>query len=635
MLKAQKYIYLILDLQIIILSLVIATLLRFDFQIPPVAGEYLAKNAILYILITLIFSILLGCYSSIFVYFGFSEILTQCIVATLVGLSILLLKSIGLVEVSGSITIIYCGTFFIISSAIRGTKRFNRWLSRANDVRLGNVKRALIIGAGDAGVIIAKHLVDNKQLGLFPVGVLDDNVKKHNKKIAGIKVLGEINQASFYTKKLDIEEIVLAIPSASDEEMKVIFEKVSSANVPTKIFQCVVDLNDYKNSNASIKEITIEDLLFRKPIKIDKSLHKEMIEGKTILVTGGAGSIGSEICKQILQNNCKKLIIFDINENGLFELNEDLKNEYEGSYITCLGSIRDKVRIKMLFQEYKPDIVFHAAAHKHVPMIEINPFEAIKNNVVGTLNVIEEAIVNKCQKFILISSDKAVNPSNVMGATKRVAELLVKAYGNQETEMAAVRFGNVLNSAGSVIPLFKKQIASGGPITVTDVEMTRYFMTIKEAVSLVLSAGASAKGSELFVLDMGKPVKIYDLAKNLIKLSGLKPFIDIDIKVTGLRSGEKLYEELRLDSEVVDLTSHKKIFIMRDNGIDKDQVIENLHELITITREEEDLSKMHEVLFAMIKEKVIEIESNIKIASNVVKLSNVEEAHNIGKTKIV
>lgn len=604
--KIKKCGYIILDISIVIASIVIASLLRFEFQIPTIYYSMIIDFIPIAMISTIILSILFGSYNSVLTYFGFSEILKQCLVAFFVGCLFLVIKLAEIINISGSITIIYCGTFFALSSCVRSLPRCQRWLLSLKAVRLGKSKKVLIIGAGKAGAMVVKQLIDSDDDAFFPIGILDDDVNKHNKKVAGIKVLGKIENSAYFANKLNADEILIAIPSANDVELREIFDRVSNANIPTKIFQNTIDIQKYQEGDKNaLKEITIEDLLFRDAIKTDNSLNKSLIEGKVVLVTGGAGSIGSELCRQILENKPKKLIIFDIHENGLFDINEEFKNIYPNKYITCLGSVRDANRVKMIFDTYNPNIVFHAAAHKHVPMMEINPFEAVKNNILGTLNVIEETVAHKCQKFILISTDKAVNPTNVMGATKRGCELLVKSYSNDTTEMVAVRFGNVLGSNGSVIPVFKKQIASGGPVTVTHKDMTRYFMTIKEAVSLVLSAGASAKGSELFVLDMGQPIKIYDLAVNLVRLSGRVPFKDIDIKVTGLRDGEKLYEELVLTNETVDNTSHKKIFIVRDNGVDKKQIRDNVNALIDIVTEQKDEEKLRETLFNMIKEEVL------------------------------
>ncbi|MFI3228253.1 MAG: nucleoside-diphosphate sugar epimerase/dehydratase [Clostridia bacterium] len=600
----KKFIYLILDIPVVVISVVIAAMLRFDFTLPTEYYAYIIEFIPIATVSTIFFGLIFGSYNNMLSYFGFSEIFKQFVVSMSVGAVFLVLKISETMNFPGSITIMYCGIFFAFSSAIRGIPRFQRYLMSLTAVRQGTSKKVLIIGAGKAGAMVIKQFVDNKQDGFFPVGILDDDKSKHGQKIAGVKVLGNIEQASSYAKLLQADEILVAMPSASEQQMMKIFDLVANANLPTRIFQTAVDIQSYKSGDKrALKEISIEDLLFRDSIKTDNSLNREFIWGKTVIVTGGAGSIGSELCRQIIKNGAKFLIIFDINENGLFELNEELKGEFEWKYITCLGSVRDVKRLKAVFNTYKPDLVFHAAAHKHVPMMEINPFEAVKNNVLGTRNVIECAVEFKSKKFTLISTDKAVNPTNVMGATKRICELLVKAYSNQNTEMVAVRFGNVLGSNGSVIPLFKKQIAAGGPVTVTHKDMTRYFMTIPEAVSLVLSAGASAKGSELFVLDMGQPVKIYDLAVNLIRLSGLRPFEDIDIKEVGLRPGEKMYEELKLGTEVVDKTSHKKIFVMKDEGVGKERVADSINKLTKLANEQKDEQLLRDTLFDLIKDK--------------------------------
>ena len=354
-----------------------------------------------------------------------------------------------------------------------------------------------------------------------------------------------------------------------------------------------MDFHEFMSgSRKSLKTLSIEDLLFRDSVKPDMSAVSDYINGKSVLVTGGAGSIGSEICRQVLEYGCRHLVIMDINENGLFFLQNDLLAKYPRErFCVRVGSVRDKVRMDYLFKSHKFDVVFHAAAHKHVPLMEDNVFEAVKNNVFGTKNTIECCIENGAEKFVLISTDKAVNPTNIMGATKRAAELLVQRYNGRGCELAAVRFGNVLGSNGSVIPIFRKQIESGGPVTVTHRNIMRYFMTIPEAVSLVLNAGVSARGGEVFVLDMGEPVGIYDLACNMIELAGLKLDRDIKIEFTGLRPGEKMFEELKLDSEQCTRTAHDKIFIMHAaSPTDKvDSDIENLDALLSRDSTEEEL----------------------------------------------
>lgn len=598
----KKNIYIIFDIAVTILSVVISALLQFNFELPKDYYDILFKFIPIAIIPTVFFSLILGVYHSELRFFGFSEMIKQFWVSLMVGALLFVLKLSNIMFISGSIIIIYCVIFFLFSSFIRGLSRFERYIiSKSNNILYRENKKVLIIGAGKAGAMVIRQMLDGFDGNICPVGILDDDISKHGVSISNVKVLGSVDSICAHARELEAEEVLIALPSADEEQMKDIFNKVAEANLPTKIFQSAIHVEDYHN--GVVREVTIEDLLFRKSVHTENQLNRKLIQGKVVLVTGGVGSIGSELCRQVLQNKCKHLIICDIHENGLFDINEEFKNLYEERYTLCLASVRDEKRMKVVFNQYKPQIVFHAAAHKHVPMMEMNPFEAVKNNVFGTLNVTKQAVKSKCEKFILISTDKAVNPTNVMGATKRLCELIVKSYNNKQPEMVAVRFGNVLGSNGSVVPLFKKQIEQGGPITITDKEMTRYFMTIKEAVSLVLSAGASANGSELFVLDMGSSVKIYDLAVNLIRLSGKIPFKDIDIEITGLRPGEKMYEELNLSDEVVDTTSHKKIFIMRDNGVDKDKISKQLDKLGVLVSEQKDEQKLRNILFAMIQEK--------------------------------
>lgn len=599
--KLKKLSYFLIDIACVLISVLGAVMLRFDFQIANSYYGQMLLFGVASMLITSYLGFALGAYSSIFTYFGLNEMIRQFAISILSGFIFLIIKMLDFMNISGSITIIYCILYFAFSCAIKGYTRFEHWILKKVLAKSKDSKRILIIGAGQAGAMVVNQIINGKE-NLFPVGILDDDESKHNKLISGIKIYGSIDNTSYYAKKLDVQEILIVLPSANKDQIKDVFDKVSNCGLPTKIFQSVRDVIKYQEGDRDvIKDISIEDLLFRDAIKAGNS--GELVKNKIVLVTGGAGSIGSELCRQILQGDCKRLIIYDINENALFEINEELKYLYEDKYILKLGSVREADRLGRVFEEFKPQVVFHAAAHKHVPMMEINPFEAVKNNVIGTLNMVELARKNKVKKFILISTDKAVNPTNVMGATKRICELLVKSYSTKETEMVAVRFGNVLGSNGSVIPLFKKQIERGGPVTVTDMNMTRYFMTIPEAVSLVLSAGSFAKGSELFVLDMGKPVKIYDLAINFIRLSGKVPFVDIDVNIIGLRKGEKLYEELVLDNETVTKTKNSKIFVMRDNGIDKERVAKYINILIELVKEENNEEKLKEVLFEMIEEK--------------------------------
>ena len=457
------------------------------------------------------------------------------------------------------------------------------------------------MGAGDAGISLIHMLLTTSGMNSYPVALVDDNPRKRGMTVSGIRVYGETSDIVSIAQKTKAEEIIIAIPSASSKQLNVIYEKCKDCELPVKTFGSLVDFNKFlQGSKKSLKDLSIEDLLFRDTIKKDMSVVSEYIKGKTVLVTGGAGSIGSEICRQILEYGCRFLVIMDINENGLFFLKNDLLAKYpENRFCTRVGSVRDKKRMDYLFKRHKFDVVFHAAAHKHVPLMEENPFEAIKNNVFGTKNTVECCIENGTKRFVLISTDKAVNPTNIMGATKRAAELIVQRYNGRGCEVSAVRFGNVLGSNGSVIPVFQKQIENGGPVTVTHRNIIRYFMTIPEAVSLVLSAGVTAKRGEIFVLDMGEPVSIYDLACNMISLAGLKPHEDIRIEFTGLRPGEKMFEEIKLDSEKCTKTDNDKIFIMETEPISEkvDRDLQRLSELLSSDCSEE---KIKEALFDMI-----------------------------------
>ena len=424
-------------------------------------------------------------------------------------------------------------------------------------------KRVLIVGAGAAASMLLKEMQSSKRLNMKAVCIVDDDKSKYNREIQGVRVVGTTNDIEKTVAKYGIEEIIIAIPSANKKQISRIVSECNKTKCKTKI---VPGLFQFANGNVSvtdIKDVSIDDLLGREQVKVNLDEIMGYIEGKTVLVTGGGGSIGSELCRQIASHNPRELIILDIYENNAYDIQQELVRKLPNIKLsTLIASVRDKVKIDYIFEKYKPQIVFHAAAHKHVPLMEDSPNEAVKNNVGGTYNVADAAGKFGAEKFILISTDKAVNPTNIMGATKRICEMIIQAMNDRyQTDYVAVRFGNVLGSNGSVIPLFKKQIKEGGPITVTHKDIVRYFMTIPEAVSLVLQAGAYANGGEIFVLDMGEPVKIYDLAVNMIRLSGFEPNKDIDVKITGLRPGEKLYEERLMAEEGLKKTENQKISI--------------------------------------------------------------------------
>jgi len=437
-------------------------------------------------------------------------------------------------------------------------------------------KRLLIVGAGSAAMIMIKDLAGNDNLNYDVVGFIDDDRTKHNAIIYGVSVLGDRYDIQRICKQKEVDEILIAIPSARVSDRREILEICNETDCKTKILPSIDQMISGADINHQVRDVEIEDLLARDPIELDNSEISGYIEEKTILVTGGGGSIGSELCRQIMKYNPKKLVVLDIYENNAYDLQMELNKLYGAEKIdVVIASVRDKERLEKVFEKYRPYIVFHAAAHKHVPLMEANPSEAIKNNVFGTMNTVQCADKFGAKRFVLISTDKAVNPTNIMGATKRICEMLVQcAQANSKTEFVAVRFGNVLGSNGSVIPLFKKQIAAGGPVTVTHKDITRFFMTIPEATQLVLQAASFAKGGEIFVLDMGEPVRIYDLAKNLIRLSGYKPNEDMRIEICGLRPGEKLYEELLMNEEGLKNTEHNKIFIGKPIDVEKEKLFE-------------------------------------------------------------
>lgn len=456
-------------------------------------------------------------------------------------------------------------------------------------------KRTLIIGAGRLAVMLLRDIADNENLSYDVVGLVDDDPHKQKTRIYNSEVIGTRADIVNICHRKQIEQIIFAIHTIAPEEKSVILDICSKTGVKVSIIPGVEAALTGKINLGQMREIEIEDLLERAPIKLDNDLIEREICGKTVMVTGGGGSIGSELCRQIIKFKPERLVIVDIYENTTYELQNELEENYPNQKLDVLiASVRDKMRLDAIFEKYRPNIVFHAAAHKHVPLMEFSPCEAIKNNILGTYNTARAAIEYGVKRFVLISTDKAVNPTNVMGASKRMCEMIIQSLQTLgKTEFAAVRFGNVLGSNGSVIPRFRKQIATGGPVTVTHPEITRFFMTIPEAAQLVLQAAAYAKGGEIFVLDMGKPVKIYDLAKKLICLSGLKPDEDIEIKFTGLRAGEKLYEELLMSEEGLKKTAHSKIFIGAPITISLGELNEKLEKLkIAVPCDEETVKKV-------------------------------------------
>lgn len=455
----------------------------------------------------------------------------------------------------------------------RNTKLAQRGLKR---------RRTLVIGAGDAASTLLHELSKNKSPDMSIICCVDDAPEKVGRNIMGVEIMGTTEDIPELVERCEIETLLLAIPTVDEENKRRILGICNKTKCNVRILPDIVKLiADGKYILSRIRDVRVEDVLGRPEVELKDSTN-ELITNKTVMVTGGGGSIGSELCRQIAMCSPKKLIVLDIYENSAYSIQQELLRRYGDrlNLQVLIASVRDSKKIDALFRANRPDVVFHAAAHKHVPLMEISPEEAVKNNVFGTYNVACAADRHGAERFVLISTDKAVNPTNVMGATKRVCEMIVQALAQKsKTKFVAVRFGNVLGSNGSVLPLFKEQIAAGGPVTVTDPEIVRFFMTIPEAVQLVLEAGQMGKGGEIFVLDMGKPVKILDLAENLIKLSGLIPYKDIQIQFTGLRPGEKLYEELLMDEEGVRKTGNRKIFVGSPLGLNKDTFFEQLAEL--------------------------------------------------------
>ena len=554
----------VMDVVIINASLFLALLLKYDDDIKYITSFYLEEILYISIFATIIkiicFSIL-KLYTSLWSNAGVYEAV-KIGSALIIGNSIVI-AAVYFLPVSVPISI-FMIAFFIEALFIVSEKFMLRFLRGIKHNRLdkGTVKKLMIIGGGDSGSVIVKELQQSDSLNIKAVAIIDDDKSKKGMKLHGVPILGGRQDIVRVAKEKAVDEIIIALPSAKRNEINTIYSECIKTDCKVKILPSISYLIDGKVSIKKVRDVELEDLLGRDVVKSDLNGIAAYLKERVILVTGGGGSIGSELCRQIVMFNPKMLIILDFYENNAYEIQNEIKHKFpEINLKVVIANIIDAQRIDEIFRQYRPDVVFHAAAHKHVPLMQENPKEAVKNNIFGTLNVVEAADKYNALKFILISTDKAVNPTSIMGATKRIAEMMIQAKDTQsKTKYAAVRFGNVLGSNGSVVPLFKQQIERGGPVTVTHPDITRYFMTIPEAVQLVIQAGGMAEGGEIFVLDMGQQVKIYDLAKNLIRLSGYKPEEDIKIEFTGLRPGEKLYEELMLEEEGIEATKHDKIF---------------------------------------------------------------------------
>ena len=558
----RKIFLIILDIIVINLCYYLGFLLKFDWHIPTSYWHMYMRWIVPIVLIKIVVFALFGLYRIMWRYADFKElsrIFMAIIVANVLTAGFLISMNVGFPR-SVMALVLVIDMFFVTGTRYLSKARKNLVFS----IPVDKLKRVLIIGAGDAGVLVLNELRKHKELGYKVVAFIDDDKNKVGTEILGIPVVGGKEKIISAISEFRIDEVILAMPSANRETQKDISDICSKLSMKIKIIPGMYELiDDQKLNIRDLRDVEIGDLLGRDEVKLDQEVLNDFLKNKTVLVTGGGGSIGSELCRQIAKFSPKRLIILDIYENNAYEIQMELVRHYKDlDLVVEIESIRDAVRMDIIFGKYKPDVVFHAAAHKHVPLMENSSTSAIKNNVFGTLNVLRACDKHGVSRFVLISTDKAVNPTSVMGTTKRICEMLVQTFNEKsKTEFVAVRFGNVLGSNGSVIPLFINQIKEGGPVTVTHEDIIRYFMTIPEACQLVLQAGAIAKGGEIFILDMGEPVKILDLAKNLIRLSGYEPYKDIDIKITGLRPGEKLYEEILLNMENSVATEYEKIFI--------------------------------------------------------------------------
>ena len=491
--------------------------------------------------------------------------------------------------------LVYILCLFTLTNFIRIAKKlFTVGLHYIKNQRPQAV-RVMVVGGGSAGVALIKEMLNSDKMQYNPVCIVDDAKEKQGKKIGGVKIVGTTADIPSLTEKFGVKEIFIAMPSVGKKRIGEIVKICKDCRLPVKILPGLYQFACGQLTFSHYREVDVQDLLGREQVSVDLDEIMGYIENKVVLVTGGGGSIGSELCRQIATHNPKTLIVLDIYENNAYDIEQWLKRRYPDlNLVTLIASVRDEIKMRKVFEEYRPEIVFHAAAHKHVPLMETSPNEAVKNNVFGTLNVARCADEFGVETFVQISTDKAVNPTNIMGATKRICEMIIQTIGkhSQKTKFVAVRFGNVLGSNGSVIPLFKKQIEEGGPVTVTHKDIIRYFMTIPEAVSLVLQAGAYAKGGQIFVLDMGEPVRIYDLAYNLIKFSGFEPNVDIDIVCTGLRPGEKLYEERLMAEEGLQKTQNGLISIAKPIELDEKRLWERLERLSEAAHSETEEMKL-------------------------------------------
>jgi FlaA1/EpsC-like NDP-sugar epimerase len=595
--KKRKIILILLDACSVPLSGIIGLFLALNLNYIPEYYYIFFSKLYWFIGITIAIQWGIGSYNSLWRYASVDELIRISLAAIINTSLVFGFSSFVDLNLPNSFYFAYGICLLIFTGGTRFAYRVGRRLRWIIHDQSKSYPKIMIIGAGKAGIMVLKEMRENPTITKKPVAFLDDDTSKHGMNIMGVKVLGGLDSIHDVAQDKRIQEIIIAIPSTDKKHLSELAAVCIDTGCKVRMLPSIGEIIDGRLEMQKIRDVEIKDLLGREEVQVDLAEMSAYIHGKCVLVTGGGGSIGSELCRQIVRLNPSRLVIVDNYENNAYDIQLELQRKNPTLELeVIIASVREAHRINEIFNRYRPHVVFHAAAHKHVPLMEHSPAEAIKNNVFGTHNVVRAADQYGAERFVLISTDKAVNPTNVMGATKRVAETIIQAYDKvSKTDYVAVRFGNVLGSNGSVIPLFKKQIEAGGPVTVTDPEMLRYFMTIPEAVQLVIQAGAMAQGGEIFVLDMGEPVKILTLAEKLIKLSGFEPYKDIDIHFTGLRPGEKLYEELLMAEEGLISTKNKRIFVGKPGLHTLDMVQVNLNQLGIVFEEHEG----HDVMAVM------------------------------------
>lgn len=584
----------IYDIIAVSVSGYLALLMRFELEPSQIPEQFLNPyrryNWIMIIVTILVFYVF-RLYSSLWTYAGAVELINVVLAGCVVGGFQIVFYALIDVRMPRSYWLLFTMNLIVLIFASRYFYRAFRWIvGYIRGENAAEMHRVMVVGAGAAGNVLIKEIRNSRYIHKKVVCAIDDDRDKIGSFIHGVKIMGNRYEIPRLAKELAVDEIIIAMPAVSQKEIKGILDICKETGCEMKRLPGIYQLVNGDVSVAKLKDVDVNDLLGRDPIEVDLDSILGYVENKVIMVTGGGGSIGSELCRQIASHHPKQLVLVDIYENTTYDIQNELRRNYpELNLVVLIASVRNTKRMDMIFEKYRPDIVYHAAAHKHVPLMEDSPNEAVKNNVLGTWKVVQAADKWKVKRFVMISTDKAVNPTNIMGATKRICEMIIQTYNrHSETEFVAVRFGNVLGSNGSVIPLFKKQIEAGGPVTVTHPDIIRYFMTIPEAVSLVLQAGAYAKGGEIFILDMGEPVKIVDLARNLILLSGHKPDDDIKIEFTGLRPGEKLYEEMLMAEEGMQDTENKLIHIGKPIQMDEEKFMQQLNDLRDYVVQEPD-----------------------------------------------